>query len=264
MKIIKKIFNVLLLVYLGLCFVLFFYQDSLIFKNDITKKVELLPFIKNIENIDIKVSKDVNLYGKHKKVESTNKNPLILYFGGNASDITSFFNYTSNINAYEIISFNYRGYINSQGKPSEKNLFDDALKIYDKYAKNKDIIVVGRSLGTGVATYLASKREVKGLILITPYDSILSIAKTSYPFFPIDILLRHKFESTKYIKNLTIPVVLIQVENDKVIQSFHFNNLKNKVQNLSSHILLKDITHSSVFSHKDFQNIFFNSLEKIK
>ncbi len=178
MKIIKKIFNVLLLVYLGLCFVLFFYQDSLIFKNDITKKVELLPFIKNIENIDIKVSKDVNLYGKHKKVESTNKNPLILYFGGNASDITSFFNYTSNINAYEIISFNYRGYINSQGKPSETNLFDDALKIYDKYTKNKDIIVVGRSLGTGVATYLASKREVKGLILITPYASILSIAKT--------------------------------------------------------------------------------------
>ena len=263
MKIIKKILTVLLLVYFVLCLLLFFYQDSLIFKNDITKKVELLPFIDNIDYIDIKVEKDVHLYGKYKKVRF-NKNPLILYFGGHSSDITSFFNHTSTINTYEMIAFNYRGYVNSQGKPSETNLFNDALKIYDKYARNKEIIVVGKSLGTGVATYLATKRKVKALILITPYDSILSIAKNSYALFPIDILLKHKFESSKYIKNLTMPVVLMQVENDKVIKSFHFNNLKNNVQNLSSHILFKNISHSSIFSHKDFQNLFFNSLEEIK
>jgi hypothetical protein len=252
MKKLKFLFNVLLLTYIGLCGYLYFTQESKIFKGDKAVKVELLPFIDNLEEVSFETEKGLTLYGKH-KIALNSEKPMILYFGGNSSDITSFFNYTTKLDEYEIISFNYRGYINSQGSPSEDKFFEDALKIYDNYGKNKEVIVVGKSLGTGVATFLASKREVKTLVLITPYDSIVSMAKKKYPIFPIDFLLKHKFESIKYIKEVKTPVVLFEVKGDEVIKKYHFDRLKDEVKNLKNHLVFTDISHGNILSHRDFQ-----------
>lgn len=112
------------------------------------------------------------------------KNPknqkTILYFGGNG-DETSYFVEKTRYENINIISFNYRGYARSTGKPSEKILFADSLLIAD-FLENtlkifpKDTFIMGRSLGTGVATYLASQKTFAGVILITPYDSVESVA----------------------------------------------------------------------------------------
>lgn len=261
MKKIKLALILVVLAYLGANIYLYTQQDSLIFKNQKAKKVELINNT-NIKDISFQVEENINLYGRYKK--SSNKNsPLILYFGGSSSDITQFFNNTQNINNYDILSFNYRGFINSQGNPSEEKIFYDALNIYDTYTKNREVILVGKSLGTGVATYLASKRKNKALILITPYDSISAIAKNKYPIFPIDLLLKHKFESIKYIQNVTSPVGLFEVKGDLVIKKAHFDNLKSKIKNTFAYEVLDDVSHAKVLTHKNFEIKLKEMLEKI-
>ena len=234
----------LIILYFGALAYIYFTQDSKVFNPTFIEKKEP---IKNVEYITLKVAKDVVLDGIYKE---SNDSPFVIYFGGNSDDATRIVLY---INGLEIVAFNYRGFVNSGGKPSEEAIFSDALKIFDKYAKNTDVIVVGRSLGTGVATYVASKRDVKGLILITPYDSIVSMGKKMYPYFPIETLSKHKFESVKYMQKVQAPVGLIEVENDETIPKYHFDKLKVEVPNLALHVELKDTTHGDVLRHPDFE-----------
>jgi esterase/lipase len=238
----------LIALYFGALVYIYLTQDSKVFNSSAIEKKEPIS-LKNTEKITFKVEKDVLLEGIHKTIETENS-PLIIYFGGNADDATRI---VLHIKGYEIVAFNYRGYVNSGGKPSQKAIFSDALKIFDKYGKDRDVIVIGRSLGTGVATYVASKRDIKGLILVTPYDSIVSIAKKMYPYFPIEMLSKHKFESVKYMQNVDEKVGLIEVQNDETIPKYHFDKLKEKVQNLALHVELKDTTHADVLRHPDFE-----------
>jgi len=131
-----------------------------------------------------------------------NKLYTVLYFGGNG-DETSYFVEKYNYKHANIASFNYRGYAYSTGNPSEKALLADALLQYDYLTKTlkispEKIIVMGRSLGTGIATYLASQRKLESVILITPYDSVESVAKESYFFLPVSFLITNPFHSDAY------------------------------------------------------------------
>jgi alpha/beta superfamily hydrolase len=236
----------LVFIYAGALLYIYLTQDSQVFNPSAIDKKEPVK-LKNVEHISFEMENDVVLKGIHKK---TNNSPLLIYFGGNADDATRI---VLHVKGFEIIAFNYRGFVNSGGKPSEKNIFSDSLKIFDKYAKNKEVIVMGRSLGTGVATYVASKRDVRGLILITPYDSIVSIGKKMYPYFPIETLSNHKFESVKYMLDVKAKVGLIEVEGDDVIPKYHFDKLKEKVLNLALHVELKDTTHGDVLQHSNFE-----------
>ena len=112
----------------------------------------------------------------------------------------------------------YRGYGGSSGTPSEAVLHDDALALFDKVrAAHADVMVMGRSLGSGVAVRLASQRPVNRLVLVTPYDSIEDIAASQFPFFPIRWLLRDKFDSGRHAPRLAIPVFILVAEHDEVI-----------------------------------------------
>jgi len=247
----KFVFFVFLLLYLGVLVYFYFTQDSKIFKpNDIEKREPIE--VKNMKNISLHVNGDATLYGVYRKADK-NDAKLILYFGGNSDDATRILLHVKSLKEFNFIAFNYRGFVKSSGKPTQKALFSDALEIYDKYAKNRDVIVVGRSLGTGVASYLASKRKVKGVVLITPYDSIASMGKEKYPYLPIYMLLKHKFESIKYIQNVSAPIGLIEVKNDEVITKPHFDKLKSKVQNMALHVVFENTTHGEVLTHPDFE-----------
>ncbi|HIP45547.1 MAG TPA: alpha/beta hydrolase [Sulfurospirillum arcachonense] len=236
----------LIALYLGALIYIYLTQDSQVFNPRSIEKKEPIK-LKDVEHITFEVEKGVVLKGIHK---TSDNSPLVIYFGGNADDATRI---VLHVKGFEIVAFNYRGFVNSGGKPSEKDIFSDALQIFDKYGENRDVIVVGRSLGTGVATYVASQRVIKGLILITPYDSIVSIGKKMYPYFPIETLSNHKFESVKYMLDVKAKVGLIEVEGDDVIPKYHFDKLKEKVLNLALHVELKDTTHGDVLQHPDFE-----------
>ena len=253
----------LLTVFLYIIVVAYFYftQNSKIFNiSEIPSNPPVA--LENVKKISFKVDDTVVLDGVYKHADQKDA-PLIIYFGGNADDATRFLQHAENLNDFNIVIFNYRGYLKSTGKPSEINLFNDALKIYDKFADGSRVILVGRSLGSGVAVYLASKRKVSGVVLITPYDSIASLAKQKYPFLPIDLILKYKFESIKYIEKIKSPIAIIEVKNDTTIPNSNTLRLSKKIKNLSKIVVLEKTTHADVLSHPRFEESLKNLIKEI-
>ena len=256
----KMILLVILFLYLSAWVYVYFTQDSKIFNYAQINKNPPVK-LKDCEKVFLKVADGVLLQGLYKKSKQ-NDAPLIIYFGGNSDDATRFLLHVEGLKGFNILAFNYRGYVNSSGKPSEKNLFEDAIKIYDKFAKNSKVILIGRSLGSGVASYLASKREAEGLVLITPYDSIASLAREKYPYLPIDLLLKYKFESVKYISKINIPVAVIEVKGDTTVPNKNTQKLIKKIKNLALHVELENTTHADVLNHPDFEKIIKEAILK--
>jgi pimeloyl-ACP methyl ester carboxylesterase len=143
----------------------------------------------------------------------------VIYFGGNAETVGYNIDPMKDlIPAQTIYLVNYRGYSGSTGTPSEKALFEDALTIYDRIKEDhKSISVIGRSLGSGVATYLAVERDLEKVVLVTPFDSIKNVAQRSFPIYPMGILLKDKFESVKIAKEIKGPTLILIAGRDQVI-----------------------------------------------
>jgi len=143
----------------------------------------------------------------------------LIYFGGNMEDVSwSLPLFSKMFPDYAIYLPHYRGYSDSTGEPTEQALHDDALALFDKiYAQHSRVVVVGRSLGSGVAVRLASQRPIVRLVLVTPYDSIEKVAEDKFPLFPIRWLLVDKFESWQFAPQITAPTLLVAAENDQVI-----------------------------------------------
>ena len=154
----------------------------------------------------------------------------VLYFGGNGEDVSS--SVDPLIAAFpdrEIVMLHYRGYGGSAGTPTEAALAADAAGLFDKvHAEHPDVIVIGRSLGTGVAVRLASTRPVSRLVLITPYDSLLGIAQRQFPLFPVSWLLVDKYESWRYASGIKVPVLILRAENDEVIPAASTELLRSR------------------------------------
>lgn len=180
---------------------------------------------------------------------------LVIYYGGNAEDIYYNIPDLQKLEGIATLLVNYRGYGLSNGKTSEKNLFSDAVAIYDDifptYHPEK-IVLLGRSLGTGVATYLASKRKTDGVILVTPYDSMLNMAKEKFPFLPTSIILRHKFDSLRYVKKIECPILVLYSGNDSVVPNRRTENL---IKNIDGHkiiVLIKEADHNNISIYPEY------------
>jgi len=151
----------------------------------------------------------------------------LIYFGGNAEDVSRRLPAFSNaFPDYAIYLLHYRGYGGSSGTPSEAALGEDAKAIFDKvYTDHTNIVVVGSSLGTGVAVHLVSQRPASRLILIMPYDSIQDVAERWYPLIPVSWILLDKFESWRYAPHIQVPTLIIEAEYDDVVPNMSTRQL---------------------------------------
>ena len=158
------------------------------------------------------------------------KERAVIYFGGNSELITHRQEYfDSQFADYTVYLINYRGYGKSQGSPSETDLFSDALAIYDQVRSRHDaVLAYGRSLGSGVAVYLAANRPLDKLILLTPYDSIAEVAQRLYPVFPVKYLIRDRFDSAAMAAQIQVPVLIASAGNDRVIELRHTLALRER------------------------------------
>jgi uncharacterized protein len=145
--------------------------------------------------------------------------PALLYFGGNGEDVgADLHDFARAFPDRAIYLVNYRGYGGSAGRPSESALIGDAEAIYDQLAAQHDrIVVMGRSLGTGVATALASSRPVAGLVLVTPFDSIANVGAGRYPWLPVRWLIKDPYDSASRIGKVRAPVLVLVAEHDESI-----------------------------------------------
>ena len=199
---------------------LYFFQEKIIFLPSKLPQDYSYSFSEPFKEFNLAAKDGAKLNGLHFKRE--NPKGVILYFHGNAGDlarwgeIATFFAQKE----YDIVVMDYRTYGKSTGKLSEDALFKDAQLFYDytldKY-KEEDIIVYGRSLGASIATYTASKNNPVKLVLETPFYNLLEIAKKRFPVLPVKWLLKYKFESNKYITNVSCPISIFHGTEDTVV-----------------------------------------------
>jgi pimeloyl-ACP methyl ester carboxylesterase len=112
----------------------------------------------------------------------------------------------------------YRGYGGTAGNPSEKLFISDAQAVYDEISTRHDrIVVMGRSLGSGVASALATTRPVEKVILVTPYDSISGVAADHYGWAPVRWLIRDSYDSARRMRDIRVPVLVLIAGRDDVV-----------------------------------------------
>ncbi len=143
----------------------------------------------------------------------------VVYFGGNGEaverDVDFFGRMLPDATVYLVP---YRGYGPNAGTPSESAIEADALAVFDfVHAHQAHVALIGRSLGSGVATFVAARRPAERLVLVTPYDSILAIAKARYGIFPIPLLLRDRYESWRNARTIHAPTLVLLGANDAVV-----------------------------------------------
>jgi len=148
--------------------------------------------------------------------------PLLVYFGGNAEDVSWFLQDHPRYKGWSILLMNYRGFGLSEGRPSEHDLLNDALFLYDRFVSREDVdskrvVLMGRSLGTGVAAHVASLRDPRGVILISPYDSIAAVGQKAFPWLPVRLLLKHRFEVLSLAPRIQAPLLAVLAEGDEII-----------------------------------------------
>ncbi len=157
----------------------------------------------------------------------------------------------------------YPGYGASEGSPSQAALFEMALRLYDHIApEHRTIDLLGRSLGSGVALYLASRRPVHRLVLITPYDSIAALGAERYPIFPVRAIIRDPFESIRYAADLTLPTLILLAEEDSVIPPVHSRRLIDAFRRIHPRVVtLPGTDHGSIVDSPDYPALLRSFLE---
>lgn len=151
----------------------------------------------------------------------------ILYFGGNAEDVAlNVPEFDDWFEACAVYLVNYRGYGGSEGSPDEQALYEDARAVYDRAREDHErISVIGRSLGAGVATRLATERAVERLALVTPPESFARLAAELYPIFPAGLLLRDRYDSAARAADIDVPVLVVIAEHDEIVPPAHSRDL---------------------------------------
>jgi fermentation-respiration switch protein FrsA (DUF1100 family) len=193
---------------------------------------------------------------------------VILYFGGNAEDVLYTASAARQIDARAIVVVNYRGYGDTSGKPGQKALYDDGLAIYDYAIKRgvpaEHIVVMGRSLGSGVASMLAGARPVRAAILITPYDSLAAVAATHYPFLPVRLLLRHPFPSFEWAARTRAPALILAAEHDDVVPAVHAQKLFQAWAGPKQIHVLAQTGHNDIETHADYYRLVNEFLATVR
>jgi pimeloyl-ACP methyl ester carboxylesterase len=215
----------IVLVVVAISVAVYFKQDELIFYPQPLDQAGIGALERSLarsERFELQTDDGVHLRGWFLRAEADGPAPLLIYFGGNAEEVSWVLPELSRIRGWSALVVNYRGYGGSEGRPSERALCHDALLLYDRVISRADVdphrvVVMGRSLGTGVATYLASQRPLSAVVLVSPYDSLIAIAQTVYPFLPVRLLLRHRFESVVRAPSIKIPLLAVSAAHDTLI-----------------------------------------------
>lgn len=242
----------LFFLYCGGALFLYLFQERLIFKRAYAKPYRPA----YAKAVTFKTSDGVVLEGGI--IEHNKTLPKVLYFGGNASNVLIFLDKTAQkIKEYNFIAFNYPGYGNSQGSPSQKKILKYALEITKRY---KPDLIIGRSLGTAVASYVSTQYKVKTLLLITPFDSIESIAKNRYPIFPISLLLKHKFPELEYLKRSKAGCInALFVKHDEVIPKEDIQKVKRSIA--FNKVMTIEAGHDLIYNYKNIDRVIAALLE---
>ena len=189
----------------------------------------------NVEKIEIRTQDKIQLVSWYHK-KNLNNYKTILFLHGNAGSLE---NRIHKINHFKDMNVNFlivawRGFSGNKGKPTEKGLYEDARSavrwLKSQGIKENNIIIYGESLGTGVATEIAQNKNFGGIILESPFTSMIDAGKDKYPYLPVKLLLKDKYESDKKIKNVKSPILIMHGKVDNIVP-FHMGEKMYELAN---------------------------------
>ena len=209
------------LAYFIIILFVYFYQRNLLYhpseNNYLNDKITF-----NYEEIFIETDKKIKLKSWFIK-KDLDKFKTILIFHGNAGNLFNRVYKLNELNKLDvnILLISWRGFSGNKGKPTEKNLYrdaDEAVKwLNNQGVISKNIILYGESLGTGVATELGTSNAFGGIILESPFTSIANAAKIYYPYLPVSIILKDRYDSIGKIKNINTPIFIMHGKMDNIV-----------------------------------------------
>lgn len=192
---------------------------------------------------------------------------LILGFGGNAwngSDVAAFLH-----GLYpdaDVVAFHYRGYRPSTGSPSAAALMADAPLVHDfavGLVKPARTVAAGFSIGSGVAASLAGKRQLDGLILVTPFDSLKAAASDLYPWLPIGAFFEHEMDVAALLRTNAVPIAMVAGERDTLIRPARTEGLRRKVGNLVYDRTIAGAGHNDIYERPEFAAAMREALAQV-
>ena len=216
----KKGLLLVAFIYVMLGSALYVIQENMLFRPTVLAPDYQYQFDHKFEELNLRTDDNAIINALHFKAE--NPRGIILYFHGNAGDLSRWGRITEAFVEYDydVFVMDYRTYGKSTGKLSEEALYGDAQICYNyvsKLFRAEEIIIYGRSLGTGIASQIASRNPAQQLILETPYYSIADVAKHRFPIFPVEALLKYKLPTYKHIEEINIPISIFHGTEDYVV-----------------------------------------------
>ena len=240
-------------IYLAICGLLYWSQRAYIYY-PVPRHAEVPSFVLKRGDADVVVS----THG----VDSPN---AVLYFGGNAEDVSQVVAPLARaFPGRAVYSMHYRGYGGSSGTPSEQGLVADARRLFAQVAtRHRGTVVVGRSLGSGIAIQVAAAHQAERLVLVTPYDSIVELAAGRFRLFPVALLLQDKYESWRYASRIRVPTTLIIADRDQVIPKASSLRLAGRfAPGVASVVEFPDAGHNDVSSFPGYAEALAGSRTK--
>ena len=264
-QILLNILIAVIALYILICVLLFLFQERLIFFPQKLEKDHKFNFDQKFEELYIPAKDSTLLHGLLFKSDSSKG--LIFYLHGNAGSLGSWGEVAETYTAlnYDVFMLDYRGYGKSEGSiTGQEQMFQDVQTVYDevrnRYSEN-DIIVLGYSLGTGLASKLASANSPRLLILQTPFYSLTDLMKHLYPVIPT-FLLKYKFETDRYIKDCKMPIVIFHGNQDEIIYYGSSLKLKEEFKTKVTLVTLIGQGHNGMTENPDYRREIKKVLKK--
>ncbi len=215
--------------YILLCAIFFFTQHFFFFRPEILAHTFRYQYAFPFEEHNFDTPDGGRINAIHFKVP--NCRGIIYYLKGNSRSIKGWGKFAKDFlsNGYDFFMMDYRGFGKSTGKRTQAKLLDDAQLLYDwlgGHYSESSIVVYGRSLGTGIAAWIASQNKPRMLILDSPYRSFFRNANRFGFILPLRWLLRYTLKTDEYLKSVTCPVHIIHGTNDKLISFRQSEELK--------------------------------------
>jgi fermentation-respiration switch protein FrsA (DUF1100 family) len=221
-----------------------------------------------LEDVAITMRDGTRLAGLLAIPAAVAKPALVVYFGGNAEEVTAYAAQAQALYGPRAALFvNYRGYGASAGRPGEAALVGDGAEIYDWAGRRADIdasriALHGRSLGTGVAVQVAATRPARCVVLTSPFASALGVARELYPWLPVAWLLRHPFDSAARAPGIKVPALIITGSADTVIKPHHSERLAKAWGGPVDRLSLEGFGHNDLDLHPGYARAIRSFLDR--
>lgn len=251
-----KWFKILAIVYVVIGIALYFLQDFILFHPVTLKRDHKYDFPEKNKEINIPITENSNLNIVQFFSTDTVTKGVVLYFHGNKKNISWYAKFAPYFtkHGYEVWLIDYPGFGKSTGKLTEQTLYDWSSYMYN-FARTRfgadSIIIYGKSMGTGIATHLASIQPCKKLILETPYYDYPSVIKHYIPIYPIEWMLHYKIPTHDYIEKVTAPITIFQGTNDWLVTYNNAKRLKPFLKPGDDFITIEGGSHNDLYDFKE-------------